>query len=160
MLMVGRSEVPRDREHEHLERAMSYTASTERYLEAEVMSRPKEWLVPLMYEHLLKHLRRATIQIETRDIEGKATSLEKAQSIVLELAGSLDHEKGGEIAQRLSALYAYFAGELITIGRTLDTAHLNRLIDMIADLHDGWVQAATQVAPRGRSTPSMLSLGA
>jgi flagellar secretion chaperone FliS len=130
---------------------MSYTTATTRYLEADVLSRSPEWLVPLLYEHLLKHLRRADLQIETRDLEGKAASLERAQAIVLELAGSLDHQQGGEIAQRLSALYAYFAGEIMSIGRSLDRAHLGRLIAMIADLHDGWVQAAEAIAPRGRA---------
>jgi flagellar secretion chaperone FliS len=130
---------------------MSYTASSARYLEAEVVGRPKEWLVPLLYEHLLKHLRRAAIQFEARDLEGKAASLEKAQAIVLELAASLDHEKGGELAQRLSALYTYFAGEIMAVGRTLDAQHLGRLTAMIADLHDGWVRAAESVSPRGRA---------
>lgn len=130
---------------------MSYTTTSARYLEAEVVGRPKEWLVPLLYEHLLKHLRRAAVQIEARDLEGKAVSLEKAMAIVLELAGSLDHQLGGELAQRLSALYAYFSGEIMAVGRTLDLSHLERLTAMIADLHDGWVQAAEAVAPRGRA---------
>jgi flagellar secretion chaperone FliS len=134
---------------------MSYSTQASRYLEADVLSRSPEWLVPLLYEHLLKHLRRAAIQISAGDIEGKATSFERAQAIVMELASSLDQEKGGEIAQRLSALYAYFAGEIVTVSRTLDQDHLGRLTAMIAELHDGWVQAAEAVAPRGRPSASV-----
>jgi flagellar secretion chaperone FliS len=126
--------------------------NSSRYLEAEVLSRPKEWLVPLMYEHLLSSLRRAAVQIAAGDLEGKAVSLEKAQGIVMELIASLDFERGGEIAPRLSALYAYFSGEIMAVGRSLDQGQLERLIEMIAGLHEAWVQAATAVSPRVGST--------
>ncbi len=130
---------------------MSYGRMTARYLENEVLSRPKEWLVPLLYEHLIISLNRAAVQIEARDLAGKAESLDRASRIVLELLGSLDHERGGEIAVHLASLYSYFVGELHAVGRSLDTAHLRRLTAMIAELHEAWVQAAEQIAPRTRS---------
>jgi flagellar protein FliS len=121
---------------------MGYNAYTSKYLENDVMSRPKEWLVPLLYEHLLAHLRRAQVQIRQKDIEGKGVSLEKASSIVIELLATLNREEGGELAQRLAALYAYFGTEILAIGRNLDLAQLGRLIEMIAGLHESWVIAA------------------
>lgn len=130
---------------------MSYGSMTARYLENEVLSRPKEWLVPLLYEHLISSMNRAAVQIEARDLAGKAVSLDKASSILLELLASLDHERGGDIADRLAALYTYFVGELHAVGRTLDVAHLRRLTAMATELHEAWVQAAEQVAPRNRS---------
>jgi flagellar secretion chaperone FliS len=139
---------------------MSYGTSSSRYLEAEIMSRPKEWLVPLMYEHLLSNLRRADIQIESGDIEGKAASLEKAQSIVMELIGCLDFARGGEIASRLSALYSYFATEIMTVGRSLDREQLGRLIEMIVGLHEAWTQAAEAMAPRTRPGGTQVGLPA
>jgi flagellar secretion chaperone FliS len=129
---------------------MSYAAQSAHYLEADVMSRQKEWLVPLLYEHLLSNLRRARAQIETGDIEGKAASVERASAIVMELLGSLDTERGGEIAERLGSLYGFFAGEILTASRTLDVARLDRVLVMIAELHASWVAAAESLAPRGR----------
>lgn len=130
---------------------MSYGTSPSRYLENDVLSRSPEWLVPLLYEHLLTSLRRAGVQMENGDVEGRAESLSKANQIVLELAGSLDREKGGEVAQHLSSLYAYFALEILNLGHTRDVVHLRRLIDLVAELHEAWTQAAEQVAPRGRA---------
>ncbi len=121
---------------------MGYSAYTSKYLENDVVSRPKEWLVPLLYEHLLAHLRRAQVQIQQRDFEGKGVSLEKASAIVIELMSTLDHEKGGELAQRLSALYAYFGSEIMNVSRTLDQGVLTKMIEMIASLHESWVIAA------------------
>lgn len=136
---------------------MSYGSNSARYLENEVMSRPREWLVPLLYEHIVSNLRRAQVHIESGDIEGKARSLSKANEILLELAGTLDMDRGGEIASRLSSLYSFYVAEIQGIGRSLDAVRLERLIAMIAELHDAWVQAAEQVAPRGRNTSVAVS---
>lgn len=127
---------------------MSHYASTAKYLESDVLSRSKEWLVPLLYEHLLAGLRRASVQIEVGDIEGKAASLEKAAAIVFELVASLDGDQG-EIAGSLASLYAFFADEILTVGRSLDRNRLESVTKMVADLHDAWTQAAEQVAPLG-----------
>jgi flagellar protein FliS len=136
---------------------MGYSAYTSKYLENEVLSRPKEWLVPLLYEHLLAHLRRAHAQIQAKDFEGKAASLEKASSIVIELLTTLDREQGGELAQRLAALYAYFGSEIATVSRTLNTEQLSRVSDMVSSLHESWVIAArTQWA--GTATASTDTL--
>lgn len=126
---------------------MGYSAYTSKYLENDVVSRPKEWLVPLLYEHLLAHLRRAHAQIQERDYEGKAASLEKACAIVIELMGALDREKGGELAERLAALYGYFCNEILAIGRSLDTARLGKMTDMLSSLHESWVIAARIQSP-------------
>ena len=134
---------------------MSYASQTSRYLENEIMSRRPEWLVPLLYEHLLISLERAIVQITARDYDGKSKSLDKAASIVAELHGSLDQEKGGEIAAQLAALYAFFTVQILDAGRTLDADMLRRLAAMVSELHGSWVQAAEQIAPRAAApTPS------
>jgi flagellar protein FliS len=128
-----------------------------RTLEHDVMSRSREWLVPLLYEHLLTNLRRASDQIAARDYEGKAVSLEKASAILFELLAMLDFERGGELATRLAALYSYFAGEVGTVGRTLDTALLGRIIEMIGSLHESWTYAAAATSPQTPAAPEAPS---
>ncbi len=137
---------------------MGYSAYTSKYLENDVISRSKEWLVPLLYEHLLAQLRRAQAQIEQRDFEGKAASLEKASAIVIELMGSLDREKGGDLAQRLAALYAYFGIEILAVGMTLDTRRLTKIMEMASSLHESWVIAARTQWPAGSMAQSSDSL--
>jgi len=143
---------------ESIEKAMmSYGTSRARYMEAEVAGRQKEWLVPLLYEHLLSNLRRASAQIQGGNLEGKSASLEAASSIILELSLTLDTERGGEIATRLSALYAFLAGELLEVGRSLDTAKLDRLVGILEQLHEAWVVAAEATSPRNRPGAAELS---
>ena len=141
---------------------MSYGYGTKStaYLEADILSRPREWLVPLLYEHLLSSLRRAAVQIEASDHEGRAQSLDKASAIVLELSSSLDREKGGEVARQMSALYSFFVTEILQIGLTRDLDRLRKLVEIVAELTDAWIQAAEQVAPRGAAARPMTASAA
>lgn len=139
---------------------MSYTSQSSRYLENDVLSRSPEWLVALVYDALLKNLRRADVQIETGDIEGKSTSLTRAGALLAELLSSLDREKGGEIATRLSSLYTYFSLELMNIGRSLDRVALGRLIAMVEELQTAWIRAAEEVAPRAPGSSRSFAVSA
>jgi flagellar secretion chaperone FliS len=134
-----------------------YGTKTTAYLEADIMSRPKEWLIPLLYEHLLSSLRRAAVQIEANDITGRTQSLDKASAIVLELSSSLNREEGGQIAAELSSLYAFFVNEILQIGLTRDLARLQKLSQIVAELLDAWTQAAEQVSPRNATRPVTAS---
>jgi len=130
---------------------MSYDRTVNRYQENAVLTTSREDLIPLLYEHLLVSLRRASRQISDRDIQGKAASVGKAQSILYELLGSLDFEAGEELASRLASLYTYFLKELGEASRALDAKRLDPLIEMVSSLHESWVEAVRQVTEeRGR----------
>lgn len=129
------------------------------YRQNSVLSTSPEQLVVLLYEHLIINLKKADRQIRTKDFQGKAESLTRANDIVLELLASLDFEKGGEISSRLASLYDFFTKEIARVSRTLDTARLGQLVDMAQELHQSWVEAARIVegerrpsAPRGDAT--------
>ena len=136
---------------------MSYTGAASAYRTSSVMGSSREQLVVLMYEHLLASLRRAALQIEASDIEGRATSLGRASDIVFELLAALDRERGGEVAGRLAALYAWFLGEIGEVGRTPDTQRLGRLIDQVATLHGAWVRAASSTTPVASTEGELLA---
>lgn len=131
---------------------MAQSGFATRYLEHDVMSRSNEWLVPLMFEHLLLNLRRAAKEMERGDVAGRSTHLSKASAILFELMGTLDREQGGAVALQLASLYGFLASELMDVSRTDDTQRLQRIVGIVSELHDGFRQAAEQVAPRG-ATP-------
>lgn len=128
---------------------MAYQQQITRYLEADLSTRSKEWLVPLLYEHLVKHLRRMEIGIANGDPALAAQSATKASDILYELLGSLRIEVAPDLAKPLASLYTFFIAELLRIGRARDVKSLKRIIGMCADLQDAWTKAAEQVAPRG-----------
>lgn len=127
---------------------MTYENNVAAYRETQVMRSPEQ-IVPLLYHHLLVNLRRAGAQIQARDFEGKAESFNKASEIIFELMGSLDPEAGGEIAGRLASLYTFWLEQLRLVSRELDTARLEKVIEMVGTLHESWVEAAAQVEPSG-----------
>jgi flagellar protein FliS len=116
------------------------------YRQARVMGSTPQQLIVFLYEHLLSCLRRAVTQIEADDIEGRTSSLERASDIVFELISALDRDRGGELASRLAALYAYFIGEISAVNRAPDAARLAQLAGLVASLHESWARAATQPA--------------
>jgi len=127
---------------------MTYGKNVAAYRETQVM-RSKEQIVPLLYHHLLVNLRKAAAQIQAKDIEGKAESFNKAYEIVYELMETLDFEAGGELAERLASLYAFWLAQLRGISRNLDTATLEKVIKMVGELHESWVEAAKSVESSG-----------
>jgi flagellar protein FliS len=128
----------------------AYGGGAAAYRETQVMSSSPEQLIPLLYERLLVHLRRAEIQIEAKDFAGKSESLGKASEIVFELLSNLSFDEGGELASRLAALYAFFINELNEAGRSMDTARLRTVTEMVGSLHTAWANAAETLAAGSR----------
>ena len=122
---------------------MNYSNGASAYRQTRVLGSSREQLVVLLYDHLLVSLRRAAMQIRAGDVDGRADSLERASDIVFELVSALDRERGGEIASRLAALYAYFIGEISGVTRKPDVPRLERLTSLVAALHESWSKAAT-----------------
>ncbi len=134
---------------------MGYSAPASRYLETEVLSRPKEWLVPLLYEHCVASLRRAGVRMEAGDIGGSTIEVQRAVAIISELLGSLDHAQGGRIAADLDGIYRFMLTELLDIQRKRDRRRLGRVTAMVERLLEAWQQAAEQVAPRNAARPAL-----
>ena len=124
-------------------------ANVTAYQRAEIESSTPQQLVPMIYRELLKNLRRGQIQIDERDLEGKAESFGRARAIVLELMATLDMDVAGDLPQRLASLYSYFLREIEEVSRTLDASRLGPTIDMVARLEEAWSHAATEVAQGG-----------
>jgi flagellar protein FliS len=111
------------------------------YRQTSVLGSSREQLVVLMYDHLLASLRRARQQIRDGDIEGRVTNLARASDIITELLATMDFERGGDVASRLSALYAYFLNEISMISRHPDADRLDRMTSLVTSLHESWVAA-------------------
>jgi flagellar secretion chaperone FliS len=127
------------------------------YRDTEVLSSSAERLIPLMYEKLLVSLKRGAVCMRAGDIAGKHENLQRAQDLVYELLSSLDFDHGGEIATRLASLYAFWAREISQAGHSLQAGRLDKVADMVASLHESWVEAvraveasATPVGTAGR----------
>jgi flagellar protein FliS len=112
-------------------------------------SSPGEVIV-LLYDALLKNLRRGIAAIEAGEPDRVNEALTRAQDIVLELHTSLD--ASAEIAEQLSPLYAYVFRNLVAANVNKDARTVRELETMIAPMRDAWV-----VAVRGDASPVRAS---
>jgi flagellar protein FliS len=83
--------------------------------------------------------------MERHDYAGKGEALGKTIAIIVELKSSLDHEKGGEIAQNLEDLYDYMCRVLVAASADNDTARLDEVSDLLGGLLDTWNQIPEDV---------------
>lgn len=73
------------------------------------------------------------------DIENKSAHIKIAVSIISDgLRSSLDMEAGGELAQRLDALYEYMLGQLMKAHINNDVAILDGVVSLLAEIKSGW----------------------
>src|SRR5262245_43272704 len=83
------------------------------YLESRILSAEPVELIRLMYQACTRAVRDARHYLASGEIAERSRSVSKASEILLELAGSLDHERGGEVSQKLVRLYDYMQRRLI-----------------------------------------------
>jgi flagellar secretion chaperone FliS len=115
-----------------------------RYQQVDVLTMSPAQRLVALYTHLLLNLRHASRAIVTGDIGGRSMAVVKSLDVLHELLFSLDREKGGELADRLAAIYTHLIGEISAADRQQDSARLDRTIEIVASLHEAWVAAANQ----------------
>jgi flagellar protein FliS len=130
---------------------MSYASQTSSYREMEIHAASQERLVVIIFEQLVINLERARIAMERKDVELRVTALRRARSLVSELLGTLDFEKGGRIATQCADLYQYMMYELVDIGQRGDIVTMKKLVNIATALRDGFAGAAAQVSGMKKS---------
>ncbi len=130
---------------------MTAPAAT-RYQELDVLSMTPGARLLLLYRHLEGNLRLGLRALEEGDIETRVVRLGKVSDIVAELLGSLDLAQGGEMASRLSSIYAWILGELPTLLSPEDGHRLVRILEMVSELQSAWTTVVAQ-AEGGEGSP-------
>ncbi len=123
---------------------MSYTSHAARYREVAVFSASPSQLVVLTYDHLLRELRRAGTALEQGDAELRCSALDRSREALRELLTALDAERGGRLADNLSALYTFALAELVGVRDGHDLPRVRRLTAMFQELRDAFAAAADQ----------------
>ncbi len=111
----------------------------DRYKEMEVLSATPGELVVMVYDHLLTSLLRARAAIVAKDLEARATEFGRARDAVGELLATLDHSRGGAVAEQLGGLYSFFLSELTSLGIDPAIARLDRVTAMVRELREAFV---------------------
>ena len=108
------------------------------YLESRVLAADPVELVSLLYQACIQAVREARCYLAAGQIAERSREINKACAIVIELATSLDHERGGEISQRLALLYDYMQRRLLQANMQQSDAPLADVLGLLNTLSEAW----------------------
>jgi flagellar protein FliS len=125
-----------------------YRNANDAYLENRVLSADPIELVRMLYQAADGAVRAARGHLAAGDIAARSNAIVRACDILAELTGSLDRDRGGEIADRLAQLYDYITRRLVEANTLQQDAPLAEALGLLGTLEEGWdgVQQALQTA--------------
>lgn len=100
-------------------------------------------LVMMLFDAAVAAVSMARIHMTANEIPQKGAAISKAIDLITNgLAASLDVEAGGELAERLAALYDYMAQRLLFANLKNSMAALDEVSELLGSLRDAWAQIA------------------
>ncbi len=108
------------------------------YLESRVLTADPVELVNMLYQACIQAVREARRHLAESRIAERSREINRACEIVIELATSLDHERGGEISQRLALLYDYMQRRLLEANMQQSDAPLADVLGLLSTLSEAW----------------------
>ena len=119
-------------------------AASQQYLTQQIMTASPAALMHMLYDKAINSLREAIQAIENNEIEARWKANSRALEIVSHMQGTLDMEKGGEIAKNLDRLFAYILSRLPRIDFRNDAQVAREVIGLLEPLRDSWRELAAQ----------------
>ncbi len=100
-------------------------------------------LILLLFAGAEAAIGQARAALQMSQIADKGASISKAIDIISNgLKASLDHDKGGEIAARLEALYDYMVTRLLQANLKNDLKALEEVSGLLEEIHSAWREIA------------------
>jgi flagellar protein FliS len=114
-------------------------------------------MIVMLYDGAIEALRLAQAHMGTRRVVAKCEAFGKAVRIVEEgLKASVDRKAGGQLAERLVALYDYITMRLLQANLRNDQKSLDEARTLLTDLRSAWVQIGTDAGPSKPAAGSEL----
>lgn len=108
------------------------------YLESRILAADPVELVNMLYQACTQAVRDARHHLSEGQIGPRSAAINRATAILMELNVSLDHAKGGEIAERLGRLYDYMQHQLLCANMQQSDAILAEVLGLLVTLGEAW----------------------
>jgi flagellar protein FliS len=108
-------------------------------------------LVVCLYEQAIEDLRQAVIAMEKGDIEARTRGINHALVVIGQLQGSLDMQRGGDVARNLEKFYVVIRAGLVEAQLKQSARILERQISQLVSVYEAWLEVerlATDSAPQ------------
>lgn len=110
------------------------------YREVTVRGASPVRLVLCLYEQAIEDLRCAVLALEKGDIEGRTRAINHALSVIAQLQGSLDMERGGDVARNLDRFYGIVRRGLVEAQTKQSARIIEEQILQLATVHEAWLE--------------------
>ncbi len=120
----------------------NYTAPRAAYQRSAILTASQGQLIVMLYDGASRFLAQASVAMSERQIETAHQKLRRAEMIISHLQGSLDYERGGEIAPRLAAIYVFCQRHLNQARIHADPQRIEQVRGLLGTLRDAWAQVA------------------
>jgi flagellar protein FliS len=104
-------------------------------------------LVQIMFEHILSNLaaaqgcmHRIKDNLPLNEVVAKGKAVGKAVRLISQLNGTLDMERGGQVAANLRALYLYMLNRLTVANVTNDPGIVTEVSGLVRQIKTSWDQ--------------------
>lgn len=98
-------------------------------------------LIMMLFDGAIAATIIAKMHMEQSEIPQKCEKISKAIELISSgLRASLDLESGGQLAERLAALYDYMVQRLFWANAKNEVAALDEVTALLTDLRDAWAQ--------------------
>ncbi|MFZ1613278.1 MAG: flagellar export chaperone FliS [Holophaga sp.] len=118
----------------------AYAKSADTYLTQRILGASPEQQAALIMEAGQLHLGRAIQYLTQNDPSAAARSFLRVSEVIMEATVRLDLENGGELAQNLSNLYAWWTREIMDASYVKDTARLSAVVQAMGEIRQAWEQ--------------------
>jgi len=115
-------------------------------LQAKVSEADPHQLIALLLDGACQRIALASACLGRGDIARKGAAISGACAIIAHLNQSLDHAAGGEIAERLSALYDFLLRHLTQANAMNDAGALEESLEILGGIQSAW----NAIAPLSR----------
>ena len=111
------------------------------YQKSAIETASPERILIMLYDGAIQFLIKARAAMEQKNIQETHDNITKCENIILEFMNSLDMKNGGDIAQKLYALYDYLFETLALSNRKKDIKKLDEVLNHLKDLRETWQKA-------------------
>lgn len=112
---------------------------SQQYLENKVMSAKAEELTYMLYEGLVKFIKKALLHLENNKYDEVNYNAQRAQAILDELRSTLN--KDVPMSENLESLYEYMSFKLIEANIEKNDLKFNEVLEMAESFKETWRQA-------------------
>jgi flagellar protein FliS len=115
-------------------------------VESGILSASPHQRIVMLFDSYQTTLRMARLHMQAGNIEGKGKAITKAVNIVSQgLRGSLDLERGGEVAAQLDQLYDYVVRLLLKASLQNDESALDVAAELLGNIGAAWQKIGPQI---------------